>query len=438
MAWLLLTLATFGYGAERVTSLTLDGRSITNITSVKLGPDARVLVLYRGGGSNLEPERLPADFLQSWDITSETIAAARKQSKTRSEEGLEQAIRNGLFREVEGVVYDIRKPAKGWESFSSVPVVAVARSEGVIINLSSSRQDPHYIFVHGLPNQNTLADGDRVTFTAKLIGNVPLRSTLGGLRTVKLYDCGKICRREEIPDAILKEGRTFAEAGTREYEKPPKDYAKQLPDSRHLQGSGTGFFITEDGYLITNNHVVRNAKRVRVKQKNSVYDAEVVKTDAKSDLALVKVQGTFPCLHLAKATAAALGEPVFTIGFPNVLLQGLEPKYTDGKISSLAGMQDDPTQYQISVPVQPGNSGGPLVDTSGNVVGVIVARLNDLSMLHSSGALPQNVNYAIKLEPLRDLLKRTDVVKLPADGAILKPEDAIKAAEEAVGMVLVY
>ena len=101
-----------------------------------------------------------------------------------------------------------------------------------------------------------------------------------------------------------------------------------------------------------------------------------------------------------------LDQAVFTIGFPDIKLQGTEPKYTDGKISSSSGIQDDPNQFQISVPVQPGNSGGPLVDFSGEVRGVIVARLNEIAALRSTGTLPQNVNYAIKSSVLRQFLSQ--------------------------------
>jgi len=80
----------------------------------------------------------------------------------------------------------------------------------------------------------------------------------------------------------------------------------------------------------------------------------------------------------------------------NTLVQGVEPKLTKGEVSSLGGAQDDPRHFQISVPVQPGNSGGPLVDRSGNVIGLVTARLGDIATLKITGSLPQNVNYALK------------------------------------------
>lgn len=91
-----------------------------------------------------------------------------------------------------------------------------------------------------------------------------------------------------------------------------------------------------------------------------------------------------------------MGESVFTIGYPTPVLQGASPKFTRGDISSLTGFQDDPRIYQISVPVQPGNSGGPLVDMQGNVKGIVLAVLDAKTAFRITGAIPQNVNYAIK------------------------------------------
>jgi len=87
---------------------------------------------------------------------------------------------------------------------------------------------------------------------------------------------------------------------------------------------------------------------------------------------------------------------VAAIGLPNIGLQGFAPKLAKGEIASLSGAQDDPRYFQISVPVQPGNSGGTLVDERGNVVGVVSAKLSARAALSTSGALPDNVNYEVK------------------------------------------
>jgi S1-C subfamily serine protease len=164
----------------------------------------------------------------------------------------------------------------------------------------------------------------------------------------------------------------------------------------------------------------------------------VIETDKTDDLALLKVDGgIFPALAISPKESANLGQEVFTIGFPNIEMQGLQPKYTDGRISSLSGMQDDPTEYQISVPVQPGNSGGPLCDASGEVVGIVVARLNDMAVMQLQGVVPQNVNYAVKGRLARQLLQGAKgVTPIPAHGG--KLSDPIKSVENAIAMILIY
>jgi S1-C subfamily serine protease len=168
--------------------------------------------------------------------------------------------------------------------------------------------------------------------------------------------------------------------------------------------TGTGFFVTDDGYLLTCFHVVKGAMNVGVKAGQVVLPAQLMATDTINDIALLKVPGTFHALHFAASSGPSLGDSVFTVGFPNVTLQGFEPKLTKGEISSLAGMRDDPHQFQHSVAVQPGNSGGALVDANGNVVGLLTGRLSEVAALQTSGMLPQSVNYALKSETVTAFL----------------------------------
>jgi TPR repeat protein len=207
------------------------------------------------------------------------------------------------------------------------------------------------------------------------------------------------------------------------------------------KGAGTGFFITKDGYLITNEHVAGNGADVRLVTSDGVIPAKMVKSDAFDDLALLKAQGTFEPLPVITTRSVKLGDSVATIGFPNIVLQGFAPKFAHGEIASLSGSQDDARFFQISVPVQPGNSGGPLVDEQGNVIGVVCAKLNAKAALLSSGALPENVNYAIKgsflLGFLESVPELTGKLKEPiADKA--KFADVVEQARKATVLVLVY
>jgi S1-C subfamily serine protease len=205
--------------------------------------------------------------------------------------------------------------------------------------------------------------------------------------------------------------------------------------------SGTGFFITEDGYLVTNEHVAGVGAQVRLVTEAGIISAKVVKLDAANDLALLKAEGKFAALPVVPSRTMHLGSTVATVGFPNIGLQGFAPKLAKGEIAALSGAQDDPRYFQISVPVQPGNSGGALVDEHGNVVGVVAAKLDEAAALATSGALPEHVNYAVKSSFLLSILESVPDVSARLKGANTREckfEDVVKSAEKAAMLVLVY
>jgi TPR repeat protein len=217
---------------------------------------------------------------------------------------------------------------------------------------------------------------------------------------------------QKLSPAQRAEGQLLA----REW-KPKLTTQEDSPDAPTTQEAtdkprftGTGFLVTRNGYLVTNHHVVKNSSKVRVQTAAGLLDAEVVRVDTASDLALLKVKGTFDALPVVSSSKSRLGSMVATVGFPNVGIQGFEPKLSKGEISSLAGIKDDEKQFQISVPIQHGNSGGALVDERGNVVGIVCAQLSQKEILETTGTVPQNVNYAIKSIYLLNLLKTTSEV----------------------------
>ena len=207
------------------------------------------------------------------------------------------------------------------------------------------------------------------------------------------------------------------------------------------KATGTGFFITDDGYLITNQHVAENGSSLQVRTATGDLPAKLVRSDAANDLALLKVEGRFAALPVKASRGVRLGETDATIGFPNPGLQGFSPKLTKGEISSLAGSQDDPKHFQISLPVQPGNSGGALVDARGNVVGVVVAKLSQRAALATTGTLAENVNYAGKSSFLLSFLESVPGLseRLPEPRTAPRPfEEVVADAEKATVLVLVY
>jgi hypothetical protein len=205
--------------------------------------------------------------------------------------------------------------------------------------------------------------------------------------------------------------------------------------------TGTGFFITDDGYLISNYHVVKDAAQVRLLTRAGTIPAKVVQVDEANDIALLKAEGRFAPLPIASSRTVKLGGTVATVGFPDIGLQGFAPKLAKGEIASLSGAGDSPRYFQISVPVQPGNSGGALVDERGNVVGIVSAKLSARAALAESGALPENVNYAVKSSFILGFLESVPDVSAKLKEPVTadrKFEDVVKSAQQAAVLVLVY
>ena len=135
-----------------------------------------------------------------------------------------------------------------------------------------------------------------------------------------------------------------------------------------------------------------------------------------------------------------MGAKVFTVGFPNPDIQGSAAKYTDGAISALTGIMDDVRTIQVTVPVQPGNSGGALAEEAGNAVGVVVAKLNAAAVFEYTGDIPQNVNFAVKIGYAMPLIQSVSGLskRLPTPRETRKGVNAATELEKGAGMVLVY
>jgi S1-C subfamily serine protease len=193
---------------------------------------------------------------------------------------------------------------------------------------------------------------------------------------------------------------------------------------RNAISTGTGFFIAPGGYLVTNHHVIEDATDYAVRDhKGRFYKATVIARDSNRDLALLKVNGAFPTLKIASSESVSKGQRVLAVGYPQISIQGNESKVTDGIISSFSGLQNDDNWFQISVPIQGGNSGGPLVTESGGVVGVVVATANVARFYKLTGNLPQNVNYAIKSKVLLDFLRAQDLQNFAASKGKISIDD---------------
>ncbi len=216
-----------------------------------------------------------------------------------------------------------------------------------------------------------------------------------------------------------------------------------LPDflaSGKYRSSGTGFWISSDGWLLTNHHVTGSATKVDIRTADGkIVPAKVAATDDKLDIALLQAE-IKPAVWLPVSTGEpGIGEYVFTVGFPNALVQGVSAKFTDGRISSLSGIRDDQAFYQTSVPVQPGNSGGALVHSkTGWVAGMMTLKLTSVA----GGGSADNVSYALKSRLLQEFIKKQNAAlggsvqksTLPAGAS---EREVISRVEQATALVLV-
>jgi S1-C subfamily serine protease len=173
------------------------------------------------------------------------------------------------------------------------------------------------------------------------------------------------------------------------------------------KASGSGFFLTTDGIIATNAHVVEGASNIEVTVSNEIgnftYTAKVLLSDSRNDVALLQINDEkfkgLNSIPYGITENSDVGSKVFTIGFPLNDVMGSNYKVSDGIINSKSGIGDDIRYYQISVPLQPGNSGGPLFDQEGNVIGITSSKLNSEAV----GVQVENVNYAIKSSYLLSL-----------------------------------
>ena len=168
--------------------------------------------------------------------------------------------------------------------------------------------------------------------------------------------------------------------------------------AHHAFGTGSGIVIDAGGAIVTNNHVVRSCAEIKVTDAgNESATAALAARDAVNDLALLKtVHRWSGAASLRDMRGLRPGDDVVVAGYPLTNLLGSDMAVTTGSLTMLSGLHDDARLLQLSAPVQPGNSGGPLLDRNGNVVGVVSSTLNGAFLAVSTGALPQNVNFAIK------------------------------------------
>jgi len=185
----------------------------------------------------------------------------------------------------------------------------------------------------------------------------------------------------------------------------PGESSNAIEPAQHSYG--TGFFVSNVGHILTNDHVVKGCKSLSTRDGKPL---RIIGRDTRTDLALLKTETVPPTVAIFRSgPPPKIGDSVIVFGFPLRGVLSSEGNVTTGVLSATSGLRDDVRFVQLSAPVQPGNSGGPLLDSSGHVIGVVVAKLDVLQVVRVTGDVPQNVNFAVHWAAVRAFLDEQGV-----------------------------
>lgn len=213
----------------------------------------------------------------------------------------------------------------------------------------------------------------------------------------------------------------------------PSVTAKAEPSpqtERKKASSGSGFFVTREGHIVTNEHVIDACLVIDATPPGrEPQRASVIAKDKKNDLAILKIASNDHAVARIRL-GTRLGEAVAVFGYPLSAVLASTGNFTLGNITALAGIGDDARFLQISAPVQAGNSGGPLLDESGNVIGVVSSKMDAIVATVHLGDMPQNVNFAIKATTLVNFLEANGIFyDTGQPGEAFKPTDLADRAK---------
>ena len=225
----------------------------------------------------------------------------------------------------------------------------------------------------------------------------------------------RLAQKIALPE--LEAARTAAQSWTPGSTDPDQGMAAlprlagPSPGDQRPSSGASGFVVSRAGDVLTNHHVIAGCRELHVWRDGKPATATLVAADPAADLAILRLPGPVADVALLRRDSPIKpGEAVVVVGYPLQRLLSEQPSVTAGIVSGLAGPRNDPHQLQITAPVQPGSSGSPLVDATGAVAGVVVAKLNGLRIAKRTGAIPENVNFAVNAKYARALLDRSGVI----------------------------
>ena len=212
--------------------------------------------------------------------------------------------------------------------------------------------------------------------------------------------------------------------------------SKTIQTNVSIGNSGSGFFINADGYMITNNHVLDKTKNAKIIISGKEYESKIIATDQVNDLTVIKVKiekNSF--FSLADNDPQRL-DRIIAVGFGFGKNFSGDVKVTSGVVSALSGFSNNSSHIQIDAAIQSGNSGGPVINDNGCVVGIAVAKLDAMKIYNISGSMPENVNYAIKITTLKKFLTINNIAyKIKSETEIISNKETNKLIDTTVAYI---
>jgi hypothetical protein len=212
-----------------------------------------------------------------------------------------------------------------------------------------------------------------------------------------------------------------------------------LPVAGQEVKSGSGFIFHPDGYILTNNHVVADStEQIVVLPNGDRVPAKLVATDPKIDLALLKIPGSnLPSLPIGESRKISVMDPVLALGFPMFSTIGYDVSAYDGKINALRQSENATPLFQIDANINPGNSGGPLLNDRGEVIGIVVSKINAMQLAKTMGAIPERINFAIPIDEARSMIRIAYPGFTPSHRIVpLRDQDIFAQSKDATVLIL--
>ena len=285
-------------------------------------------------------------------------------------------------------------------------------------------------------NEGKLNSRELITFSAGLLGSMFLA---GEILTHIFSRLGSTIDTDAITDFLLLFSPIiifiYYIAAKKKYSKYSinnQTFTTKASSRSDGKISGTGFFINDNGYFVTNSHVLNKNSIIRVKINNKTHIAKLVKADPVNDMSLLKLEiSGNKYFQLANDDPERL-DSIIAIGYGYGKKFNEDVKVTSGVVSSLTGISSNSSHIQIDAAIQSGNSGGPIINQEGNVVAIAVEKLDAVKMYSASGTLPENVNFAIKVSSLKQFLESKNVKFYNQDSAELSKKEVNSLIDSAI------